>query len=354
MQLAEKALKGGWWPRSKERKMRNALNHYIAAANKFKTAKQYAKAANAFEIVADTHLELKNSWNDVHRGYKDAGVQYKLAKNSKCMEMFDKAATVLCDQGKHSQAAKMLQQMAEVAAKDKEYEQAVMHYKKAAGLYESDDYPVQANRCREKVAIYQVEDNPPDFSEAAEIFEDLGRKSLESRLGRHGARKHFFKASICILAAGDCVLAREKMDTYERLDPSLARSREGKLIKQLVEATEAYDVKALATYLQAYNEITEFDQWHIRVLTAVRKHIDPDMDTVKENDTTPESSTSAAAPALPSANLGASHSDSPKSTSTELDVETSVSKSSPEVSESAKANKSNGDDGDDSDDDDGG
>jgi len=298
MELAQKEL--GRWFTSKRTKQANAAGHYLSAANKYKTAKQHKKSARAFEMHAQALENLGDSMFRICDSYKNAAVQLKLAKDPACMDMYDRAVNVLCDQGKHSQAAKMCKEMGELAATAKEYEDALMHYEKAMDLYQADDYKVQARRCLEQLAELHVRKDPPDFSNSADLFEQLGKESLQTKLTRSRARQFFFKAAICVIAAGDAVLAREKGDLFLRLDPSLGTGREGKLMQTLIKALEDFDVTTYSQSVRDYNDIYEFDPWHVKVLLAGRSHIDPDMGGDVE-----ASAVAAASPAKKSTNAGA-------------------------------------------------
>lgn len=274
MELAKKEF--GRWFTSNRTKLSNASGYYLSAANKYKTAKEYKKSAHAFEQHAEALITLGESMFKICDSYKKAAVQLKLAKDPKCMEMYDKAVNVLCDQGKHAEAAKMCQQMGELSAKEGDHDEAVMHYEKATDLYQSDDYSVQARRCTEKVAELSVHKTEPDFSKAADLYEEIAKTCLETRISRSAARKHFFKSAICVIAAGDAVLAREKCDLFLRLDPSLGTGREGKLMQTLVKALEDYDAVTFTQAVTDYNSISTFDAWHVKVLLAGKAHIDPE------------------------------------------------------------------------------
>jgi len=274
MELAKKEFSS--WFKSHRTKLSNAAGYYLSAANKYKTAKEYKKSAHAFEQHAEALTTLGGTMFRICDSYKKAAVQLKLAKDPKCMEMYDKAVNVLCDQGKHAEAAKMCQQMGELSAKDGDHDEAVMHYEKATDLYQSDDYSVQARRCTEKVAELSVHKTEPDFSKAADLYEEIAKTCLETRISRSAARKHFFKSAICVIAAGDAVLAREKSDLFLRLDPSLGTGREGKLMQTLVKALEDYDVVTFTQAVTDYNSISTFDPWHVKVLLAGKAHIDPE------------------------------------------------------------------------------
>ncbi len=53
-----------------------------------------------------------------------------------------------------------------------------------------------------------------DYNKAAEMYEKMGRESMESNLGKYSAKGHFFLAVLCYMALGDNVGYKQKMEEY--------------------------------------------------------------------------------------------------------------------------------------------
>jgi alpha-soluble NSF attachment protein len=108
-------------------------------------------------------------------------------------------------------AAKYEKELAEMWESELNYEEAIKHYESAADLYEGEDskrsiifqknrlnlYFSTANGCWIKVAQYSAQ--LENYSKALEIYERVGKASLENKLLAPGARAHFLNAIICHL-----------------------------------------------------------------------------------------------------------------------------------------------------------
>jgi hypothetical protein len=82
-------------------------------------------------------------------------------------------------------------------------EQAVNHYRQAANLYVTDNKKTSASPCLLKIASIQSLND--QFTDAASIFESIGKECTESRLGQFSAKGHFMSCIMCHLAAGNRV-----------------------------------------------------------------------------------------------------------------------------------------------------
>lgn len=82
--------------------------------------------------------------------------------------------------------------------------------------------------------------------EAAKIYEDLAKEGLESRLGQYSSKGYLFQAGLCILASGDNVLVRNKLDLFKNLDFNFASSRECQFLEALVKVLYIQYIQAQA------------------------------------------------------------------------------------------------------------
>ena len=81
-----------------------------------------------------------------------------------------------------------------------------------------------------------------------------------------GAREHFLKAGICLLALGDLVSVKVGVARFHDRDPKLETSREGVLLRGLAEAFEEGDVEIFRDKLHEYDAISRLDAWKSRLL----------------------------------------------------------------------------------------
>jgi alpha-soluble NSF attachment protein len=118
-------------------------------------------------------------------------------------------------------------------------------YQKSADLFNNDNKGQSANQCLLKIATMASQDTK-NLPQSAKIFEDIGRQSLESNLGKFSAKGYLFQALLCHLAAGDNVATRLKVDEYKSTDYSFGSSRECDLVEKLLVAIESMNADDFA------------------------------------------------------------------------------------------------------------
>merc|ERR550537_132704 len=225
VQQAEKAFKGG------SGLMRffsgpdydTASSLYTQAANAYKLQKDWQRATDCLLECALCAQKQGNKSDEAHN-LQEAGSCAKRLSTTKAVEIYERAVAVLNGDGAFGRSAKLLLQCAEMLEADFSPQTADM-YQRAADMFEMDDYgKSNFSKCVLKVAEFKARGDPPDYFEAAKIFESEGEKALQNQLLQYGAKEHFLRAGICHMAAGDSVTAKIKAEHYCALDPKFAQS----------------------------------------------------------------------------------------------------------------------------------
>ena len=227
------------WFVSEEQKASNASDYLEQAGNLYKSQKQYGDAAQCFIRAAALKVKVGRGY-DAAGLFKTAGIQLKLAGDPTAIQVLNQAVDIYSQLGKGQMAAKLSQELGEGSEQAREYEDALVHFQRAAELFKGEGADTHARQCLEKVATFSAMTDPPNFSEAGRIFEEVGVESLSSRLGRFNARKYFFKAVLCVMASGDTIGARAKHSSFKETDYQFGGSREGKFLDLLITALESF------------------------------------------------------------------------------------------------------------------
>ena len=119
------------------------------------------------------------------------------------------------DNGRITQAAKLCKECAELYENEEvntEGEEkssivlAIESYEQASELFGMEDAKSQSSQCLAKVAeLCSGALEPPDLVRAAGIYDDLGRRCLDSNLLKFNAKGYFLQATLCHLASGDMI-----------------------------------------------------------------------------------------------------------------------------------------------------
>jgi len=266
---ADKSLKrmSVWGLMSGSQKYEDAKDKYSKAANLFKMKKSWARAAEAFEKCAEMDDQLDSPHESLSNRV-NAAEMWKRVDPVKAVAMFRGIAQKQCEMGRFGRAAGHLEQAAEILEAENLTEDAIDLYQKAADYNFSDNANSKGAKCLEKVAFLSA--NMKQFDKSAQIFEQLGATSMESKLLSFGAKKHFLHAGMCLLARGDAVAGRMACDRFGQLDLSFASSREGQLLAELIAAFEQYDADAFSESLAKYDRVSTLDGWETSVLLKVK------------------------------------------------------------------------------------
>lgn len=148
-------------------------------------------------------------------------------------------------------------------------------YEQASELFGMEDSKSNASQCLGKIAeLCSAALDPPDFVRASQMYDDLGRRCLESNLLKFNAKGYFLQAIFCHLASSDAVGAQQAADKYESLDYTFGDSREGKFGRALVEAIEGMDVEDFSTACFEFDRISKLNPWQTSILVKIKRTID--------------------------------------------------------------------------------
>ena len=235
------------WFVSEEQKARNAAEYFEQAGNIYKAKKTYKPAAECFVRAAALNMKVDRGY-DAAGLYKAAGIMLKLGKDPTYMVHFNRAVELYAELGKGSQAAKLSKDLGEQAERERNWDDALVHYQLAADLQRGEGSDSSARQSLEKVALFtaQTAQSSENYTKAAALFEEIGTESLTTRLGKYSAKKHFFKAILCLMASGDAIASQAKHDQFSQTQHQFATSREGKFLQQVISALADFNGSAFS------------------------------------------------------------------------------------------------------------
>uniref|UniRef100_A0A0G4IC66 Soluble NSF attachment protein n=1 Tax=Chromera velia CCMP2878 TaxID=1169474 RepID=A0A0G4IC66_9ALVE len=280
MAKADKKVKGGFFANlmGGERRFAEAAELYQQAANAFKLNKQWKDAGDAFMQLAACHRECGSQFEEAS-AYQEAGNVLKRLSSRDSEGPYKKASELLAQGGRFGQAGKILRALAEAfQAEGGKEKEAIQYFREAANMFEMDEYSKSAySQCMIIIADLSAKEQD-NLEEAIEIYEKEGEKALGNNLMQYGAKEHFLKAGILHIASNDSVNAKIALEKYESMDPRFATSREGKLLRSLVEAFEGGDVEAFVEAIAEFDNISRLDEWKTHFLFKIKQTMAPTTD----------------------------------------------------------------------------
>jgi alpha-soluble NSF attachment protein len=220
------------------------------------------------------------------------GTCYKKVNPVDAIEAYKQAVSLYADNARITQAAKLSKEIAVLYETEEVEEDGKSHvvlaiemYEQAAEFYGMEDSKSNSSQCMSKIAeLCSAALDPPDFVRASAMYDDLGRRCLESNLLKFNAKAYFLQAVMSHLASSDAVGAQQALDKYDNLDYTFGDSREGKFARSLVEAVDGYDVEGFSTACFEFDRISKLNPWQTSILVKVKRSIDEGGDDDDDDD----------------------------------------------------------------------
>eukprot|EP01060_Flectonema_neradi_P029623 TRINITY_DN4131_c0_g1_i1.p1 TRINITY_DN4131_c0_g1~~TRINITY_DN4131_c0_g1_i1.p1 ORF type:complete len:297 (+),score=64.81 TRINITY_DN4131_c0_g1_i1:45-935(+) len=253
----------------------DARELYYQAANQFKKVQDWEGAEGAFLKCLEMDKKLKCD-SDQIQDLTDAGTCAKKYNYKKAADYWEQAIEKLVATGRHDRAAKLStdcaklfeeQLLAGVSDPEGTRQQILEWWEKTLDLYKLNrNSTVHCNDCILKIAEIRILQG--SYSEACEMFEDLGKQYADDNLLRFNARGQFFVALLCQLAqivsprdeAGIDRL-RSKFDQYREIDVQFAEeTHEFEFITSAIKAFEDADLTLYTEATRKYDRICPLDK----------------------------------------------------------------------------------------------
>ncbi|KER26878.1 hypothetical protein T265_05936 [Opisthorchis viverrini] len=275
VEQAKKKSKGGFlsFMSGSGDKIQEMVSLYEKAANCYKMAHNWTEAGNAFLEAARLCIQDKAK-HEAATQFVNASTAFKKVDPQRSIECINQAIEIYTEMGRFSTAAKHHMTVAEIYETVLvDLEQAIRHYEQAADYFKGEESNSSAMKCQLMVA--QLSATLGQYSKAADIFEEVGKASMENKLLKYGAKEHLFKSSICHFCV-DLINGQKALKTFEESFPMFADSRECTLMKKLSDALEQENVEAFTAAVQEYDNITRLDPWITSLLLKLKKTIGGD------------------------------------------------------------------------------
>jgi len=248
---------------------------YQEAANILKLNKEFQRASQAFVKAAEMRKNDEDPYQQAQmldKGGDCLGYVSALKAKGHCVE----AAVILGNMGKFGQSARIYDKLGTQFEREADNVNAMEMYKKAADLYELDEFGKQkyiSMLC--KWADFASLSSPSHYDEAVKAYEKCGSLTMESAVSQFSAKKYYMKAVILYLVKDDAISADVKFEQFCKKDGRLHDSREGKLLQSLIRCVEDRDGASFTNELGDYDTISTLDAWHVHFFTTIKLRIEP-------------------------------------------------------------------------------
>lgn len=282
MKEAEALLNKRSWFSSKSKNAEDAAEIYEQAANAYKVGGLNQEAGDAYSKAATIYRDTLSDFNSASKALNNAGSCYKKSNPIDAIAAYRQAVSLYVDNARINQAAKLSKEIGELFESEQMEEDgksyvvlAIEAYEQAAEFFGMEDSKSNTSQCLAKVAeLCSAALDPPDFVRSSSIYDELGRRCLDSNLLKFNAKGYFLQAALCHLASGDAVGSQQALNKYENLDYTFGDSREGKFARALTEAVEGFDVEGFSTACFEFDRISKLNPWQTAILVKIKRSID--------------------------------------------------------------------------------
>lgn len=263
LQKADKIMKSRF--RVFGNKYQDAYDLYEKVVTAYKLNKFNGKAIGDIYVkMAECQVGLKSDY-EAANCYRSAAESYGATYTA--INTYDKAIEKYIDSCNIIMAARCYHKQADLCCDMYCSPMAVERYQKAADIYLTENNPFHAIKCytasaRISAVIYF-------YDKAVNMFESVLKLLDNSSMGIT-IREIILSLCLCHLCRGDSVSCSKTME----LDPYFDISREGKLVKRLLETYQRKDVTEFAQCVYDYDQLSKLDQWSIQLLLRIRRSME--------------------------------------------------------------------------------
>jgi len=247
----------------------DATNLTLKAANIFVLLKNWSEASNAYITAAKYSVtSLHPMAADLY--FKAAHCQQKYSSQDSLFSL-NSALTMYKDEGKYSNVAKVLQQMAQIYESEGELGQSILNYEKALNVYESEYCFKNAIESAVKVAeLYVIIGN---FKQASKGFRKL--ISICEKIKQLDYVKNGFMVDYiyCLMAAGERKEAKRELKIYSQKPYSLFSIRELFILQEMINAMKNADLERFVDEIKRSESFEPLNTGRVRLLEVIKKII---------------------------------------------------------------------------------
>lgn len=208
-----------------------ASSYYYQSAISFKMCKRWRQAGDSLVQCGKMHI-LAFMKLEAATLYMEAYEVYRKIDESEALRAIRMAISIYCEVGRFDIAGRLERKVAMAHYVSKHWEEAAVHFKKAANFLAGEQCLDQSDGCLEKAAICLLEID--EFAQAQNCFELIAEGCVRSNLRRFNARDYLLLAVLSMIAVPipSLLLKNGKVDISTPVD---GQSKYDAVIEKMAE-----------------------------------------------------------------------------------------------------------------------
>lgn len=265
-------------------KFDEATYFFYRASVAFRACSRFRDAGECLAKCAHTFLTLK-SFVEAAVLYTEAAEVFAKVDKSEAINCLDKSVSIYCDSGRFDTSGRLERQIAMLYFELQDWEEAIIHFRKAADFFEGEQIIEPCDACLEKAAICYIELS--EFESASELYEKLAISCYRSNLRIFNCRTFLLQSLLCSMAsvvheddpAGKKKYekVRQKWKNYTEDFTMWLCSKEALLIDNLLNIRLAYNRVDFIDHVYYWDAIHPWSKHNIILIKAVLQEIDSEL-----------------------------------------------------------------------------
>lgn len=192
--------------------------------------------------------------------YTDSGFDYLKVDKNEALNNFNEAIALYCDNGRFDVAARLERIIAEEHFRNKHWEEAALHFRKAANFLSGEQMFDQCDANLESAAYCFIEMG--EYQKAATTFVLIADGCLQSNLRVFNSRDFLLRSTMCLIAIPIVVEKLVRQTTAEQLQIMRgkygAQARHEERLRAEQEAHDQMEKASLEKYESILQKIWDF------------------------------------------------------------------------------------------------
>jgi hypothetical protein len=192
--------------------------------------------------------------------YTEAGFDYLKVDKNEALNNFNEAISLYCDNGRFDVAARLERIIAEEHFRNKHWEEAALHYRKAANFLSGEQMFDQCDSNLEHAAYCFIE--MAEYQKAANTYVIIADGCLQSNLRQFNSRDFLLRAIMCLIAIPIVIDKLPRQTTAEQMQlmrgKGGAQARHEERLRQEKEAHEQMEKASLVKYEGILQKVWDF------------------------------------------------------------------------------------------------
>eukprot|EP00474_Spongospora_subterranea_P008534 CRZ08992.1 hypothetical protein [Spongospora subterranea] len=269
---ADKKLKSFNLFGSASKRQGEAADLYARAAAKFRVARLWEEAAEAY-LLAAKNLEKSSpdDWVDARKNYEECAKCFAKCKPEDAIEPYRAAAALSLKENSFSMAAHLYKSLGEMCEQEElEMDTILEAYTKAATYFEAADAVKNQLDMLMKVAFMNA--RLENYNAAIEAYDQIIRASTKGASKSTGEIA-VFNCVLCSLASKEYTTekAESGFESYKDMFDGFARSTNGKLLEGIFDAIRQSDVDKWEGAIKEADRRSTISSFHRSLLSQAQQ-----------------------------------------------------------------------------------